>query len=81
MQPREPTKTNVADYLLTDSTKVALLSANNTLTHRELKSRVKTVAGWLTTLDIKPGSALALLGKNSFDFVTFYLATIWAGFT
>lgn len=79
---------SVYDYLFSrledsDLDRVALIdpTADVTLTYRELRSRIDSVAGALAARDVGRGTVVALHSPNSADFVVAFHAVLLAGAT
>lgn len=52
--------------------------SKRTLTYNEVLSNVKTLADWLTASGLKKGDRVAVMGKNSPEWATAYLAALFA---
>ncbi len=51
----------------------------HTLTYKEVLGKVKCLAAWLSAAGVKKGDRVAVSGKNSPEWATVYLATLFAG--
>ena len=52
--------------------------SKRTLTYNEVLANVKSLANWLTANGLKKGERVAVMGKNSPEWATAYLATLFA---
>ena len=52
--------------------------SKRTLTYSEVLNNVITLANWLTSNGLKKGDRIAVMGKNSPEWATAYLATLYA---
>jgi long-chain acyl-CoA synthetase len=54
-------------------------SARNSLTYSEVHQKIISLANWLSANGVKHGDRVAVTGKNSPEWATVYLATLYAG--
>ncbi|MGA2926115.1 MAG: AMP-binding protein [Solirubrobacteraceae bacterium] len=72
---------NAAEYLLEvgEPGKVAIESADDSITYERLRDRVARAAGAWRTLGLGEGDRVLVLAPDSIGWIVAYLAAIWAG--
>ncbi|ACV80778.1 AMP-dependent synthetase and ligase [Nakamurella multipartita DSM 44233] len=72
---------NTAEYLLSraDSSSIAIVDGESTFTYGQLRATVSRLSADIAAVGTRPGERVGILARNSFFWVTAYLATMYSG--
>lgn len=83
MQAMNPATLNLATLLAANAGSrpdhPAIVAGDTVLTHREAHRRVRRLAGWLASRDIRPGMRVALRLPDTPDHLLLHFALAWVG--